>query len=110
MSGATDETSPLFRAAFRIWSDAVTYQAMTLQAFGRGLGAQDNWAGAIEGDFVIVIDAAAFAAAFPSRPAPQRMDKVTMGGSQFTVQEHRASPAAPASPTFFKCRVRGGSQ
>lgn len=111
MSGATAIVSPIMLATFDKFADPITYEGVTaLKAAGRGLGAEDNWAGAIEGDFVVVINAPAFIAAFPARPLPKRLDKVTMAGRLYTVQEWRSAPAAPSTPVFFKCRVRGGSQ
>ena len=81
----------------------------TLQAYTRGIRADDLFAGATQQDQAAVIDAAAFRAAFPSRALPQRFDRLRIGPISWAVEEWRGAPNN-ASPVFFKLLLRGGTQ
>ena len=60
-------------------------------------------------DVAAVIDAAAFRAAFPTRRAPQRFDRLFIDQKSWAVEQWRGSPN-DAQPVFFKLLLRGGSQ
>jgi hypothetical protein len=104
-----DLLSPVERAGFALFSRSVTYEAQTVKAFSRGLRADDLFASAQQLDSVLIMDATIFAAAHPTRPKPKRMDKVTIGTIMYSVQEWRGAPN-DATPVFFKCLIRGGTQ
>ena len=70
--------------------------------------AQDVFAAAMQQDQLSVINAGAFAVAFAPRATPARLDRVTIGGRNWTVEEWRGSPMI--APVFFKLLLRGGSQ
>lgn len=103
-----DAAAAKFRAAFAGFTSPCTYNGLAVKAFARGTTSEDTWAGALQQDIVGELDAAQFAAAFPTRPAPVRLDKMTMGGRTFTVMEWRGAPIM--SPVFYKVLLRGGSQ
>lgn len=106
----TDAIAPAQRATFMLFARSQTYEGVTgVFMFSRGVRADDLFAAAQQLDMMGQVDAAQFAAKFPSRPLPKRMDKVTIGTKTYTVQEWRGAPNDDA-PVFFKMLLRGGSQ
>lgn len=59
-------------------------------------------------DVSATIDAAAFAAAYPTRPKPQRFDHLRTMGSSYSVEDANGRPNMD-DPVFFLLRLRGGS-
>src|SRR6185369_8039283 len=81
----------------------------TLIAFVSGVSTEELVGAAGQSDLKAVIDAAAFAAAFPSRPKPQRFDRLATMGASYTVEQISGRPNMD-DPVFFFLRLRGGSQ
>lgn len=71
-----------------------------------GVWSERNLFGAAQqGDRVAVVDAQAFAAAFPTQPTPRRFDRVQVAGLSFSVEEWRPAPDDGA-PVVFRLLLR----
>lgn len=91
---------------------APTVPAFNINAFLRGLRADDLFGSALQSDVVAIINAADLKAALPGRPRPLRYDRLhALGqvGLTYTVEEWRGSPHYD-QPIFFKLLLRGGNQ
>jgi hypothetical protein len=109
-----DLIAPGARWVLSVSGRPVTYARLDgseaqLTAFVRGVRSEDLFAGAAQQDVAGVVDAAQFAASFPARTQPQRLDRVRVGGASYSVEEWRGAPNDDA-PVFFKLLLRGGSQ
>ena len=108
-----------WRAAHASMSRVVEYEphggapTFTINAFIRGLRADDLFGSALQTDIVGIISADDFALAMPARPRPLRYDRIHHqpgpGGLRFSVEEWRGAPH-DAAPVFFKLLLRGGDQ
>ena len=103
-----DRLAPAVRTIHGMMTRGQLYNGEAMPAFVRGYQPPvDMIAGAQQQDRIAVIDAAVFAAKFPARPSPQRLDKMTIKNRTYTVEEWRGSPAD--EPVFFKVLLRGGT-
>jgi hypothetical protein len=84
-------------------------ESATLTSYLRGIRADDLFAGAMQQDMAGVVDATAFAVAFAPRGTPARLDRLTVNGRTWSVEEWRGAPN-DAAPVVFKLLLRGGSQ
>lgn len=108
-----DAAAPIWRSQLAMFARPAAYQqgatSQTLNAFIRGVRSDDLFAGAMQQDVAAVVDAKAFAAAFPVNPVPGRFDRLRVGATSYSVEEWRGSPN-DAAPVFFKLLLRGGQQ
>lgn len=86
-----------------------SFPAFQINAFVRGLRADDLFGDALQTDVVAIVDAEDLAAAMPGRPRPLQFDRLSALAQTFSVQEWRAAPHYE-SPIFFKLLLRGGHQ
>jgi hypothetical protein len=109
-----DRIAASMRWALGRYGRAQTYTVLNgpqaeLTAYVRGVRSEDLFAGAAQQDVACVIDAAEFRIAFPTRRAPQRLDRLLIDGATWAVEEWRGAPN-DAQPVFFKLLLRGGRQ
>lgn len=118
MSGV-DIGAQAWRALVNFFGVPVSYEqpdagTVPVKMFIRGImGVEDTFGAALQSDKFAVVDASAFAAAFPARVRPQKFDKVRTQGpfaANYTVEEMRAAPDYGAEPVVIKLLLRGGHQ
>lgn len=103
-----------WRAGFLLFAEDINYRAgnvapgVTIPAWLRGLRSDDAFAGAMQQDSILEMDAKAFASVV-GQPTPRRYDRAVVGDQSFSVEEWRGAPNN-AKPVFFKLLVRGGQQ
>jgi hypothetical protein len=88
-------------------------KAVTVKAFMRAPSAEELAGAAMQTDVIAVIDAAAFARAFPARPRPTKFDRIkTLGpiGMTYTVEVWHPAPAYGGEPVMFTLTLKGGEQ
>jgi hypothetical protein len=120
MSTGVDIAAEAWRSLVNFFGDAVNYEQpdgggiVSVKMFIRGMtGVDDTWGAALQSDQLGVVDASAYAAAFPARPRPLKFDKVRTAGpmaANYTVEEWRAAPAYGGAPVVLKLLLRGGHQ
>lgn len=97
------------RALFRLGASSQLYEGVAIATAVVGYNSEEHvFVDAIEGDMVATVDVVDFFAAFPVRPAPRRLDKMTVGGRTYTVQGWHAAPP-DGSPVWFRMLLRGGT-
>jgi hypothetical protein len=109
-----DVIAPAIRAGAALFMRDATYtlptgQTATLLCYWRGMRPDEIFAGAMQQDVNVVLDASAFFTAFPARISPARLDRITVGPRTWSVESWRGAPNDIA-PVFFRLVLRGGSQ
>lgn len=104
-----DTIAPAAIALFRTQARAQVYAGLSIAMTVVGLNPeQPVFRDAIEGDMIGRMLRSDFAALFPLRPEPARLDKVEVGAKIYTVQAWHGAPP-DGVPVFFRLLLRGGS-
>lgn len=115
MINLVDFAAPYHRALFQMIAKPQPYRAegaapVDLLAFLRGLASDQVFASVMQGDLMVVLDAAEFAAKIGPLPQqPRRFDRIVVRGLPYSVEEVRGSPEGD-QPVFWKLKIRGGQQ
>jgi len=116
MSNLVDVGRASWQAVHAAMSRVVTYTPyggnpapFQINAFVRGLRAEDLFGDALQTDVVGIISADDLALAMPGRARPLQYDRLAAIGQVYSVQEWRGAPHY-LDPVFFKLLLRGGHQ